>query len=267
MDTVAIYSRVSTSDQDASRQLHELRDFSEREYPNAEIVEFVDIISGTATDEAEQYQALRSEIAAGSVDAVVVDEISRLSRLGGGEIHDFIQHALEYDTSVRDREVGLSIDVDGSEVDQAVKQMLASLLGDLAKIEHKQKLRRIRSGIAAAQDAGKWTGRPPTGFTVDEESRLRVDVEAFLRLRAGIERVAAGEDQVNVADDIGIATSTLKNAYTNRADLYLYGDADDERLEAAVDEITPLPEPEALPVTSEERVREIVRDELQSGHN
>jgi len=91
MDTVAIYSRVSTSDQDASRQLHELRDFAEREYPDAEIVEFVDIISGTATDEAEQYQTLRSEIAADGVDAVVVDEISRLSRLGGGEIHDFIQ--------------------------------------------------------------------------------------------------------------------------------------------------------------------------------
>jgi len=125
--------------------------------------------------------------------------------------------------------------------------MLASLLGDLAKIEHKQKLRRIRSGIAAAQDAGKWTGRPPTGFTVDEDSRLRVDVEAFLRLRAGIERVAAGEDRANVADDIGIATSTLKNAYTDRADLYLYGDADDERLEAAVDEITPLPNQKRSP--------------------
>jgi len=38
--TVAIYSRVSMSDQDASRQLHELRDFAEREYPCAEIVEF-----------------------------------------------------------------------------------------------------------------------------------------------------------------------------------------------------------------------------------
>jgi len=262
MSTVAIYSRVSTTDQDADRQLRELTEFAEREYPDAEIVEFVDVVSGTDTDRAVEYQSLRDEIGAGDVDAVVVDEISRLSRLGGGEIHDFIQHALAHDTSVRDREVGLSIDVDGSEVDQAVKQMLASLLGDLAKIEHKQKLRRIRSGIAAAKDAGKWTGRPPTGFVIGDDSRLRVDVEEFLRLRAGIERVAAGEDRSAVADDIGIAASTLKTAYTDRADLYLYGDDDDERIEAAVDEIEPLPEPEAVPVTSEERVREIVRDEL-----
>jgi len=101
-----------------------------------------------------------------------------------------------------------SLDVDGSEVDQAMKQMLASLLGDLAKIEHKQKLRRIRSGISAAQDAGKWTGRLPTGFEVDDDSRLRVDVETFLRLRAGIERVAAGEERASVADDICVAPST-----------------------------------------------------------
>jgi hypothetical protein len=141
--------------------------------------------------------------------------------------------------------------------------MLASLLGDLAKIEHKQKLRRIRSGIAAAQDAGKWTGRPPTGFEVDDDSRLRVDVEEFLRLRAGIERIAAGDDRSSVAADIGVAPSTLKTSYDERADLYLYGDADDERIEAAVEEIQPLGEPEAVPVTSEERVREIVRDELE----
>ncbi|WP_161612657.1 hypothetical protein [Halorubrum tebenquichense] len=48
-----------------------------------------------ATDEAEKSQTLCSEIAADGVDAVVVDKISYLSRLGGGEIHNFIQHVLE----------------------------------------------------------------------------------------------------------------------------------------------------------------------------
>jgi len=98
---------------------------------------------------------------------------------------------------------------------------------------------------------------------VADDSRLRVDVEAFLRLRAGLERVAAGEDRASVAGDIGVAVSTLKNAYNERAELYLYGDADDERVEAAVAEIEPLPEPEAAPAASEQRVREIVRDELE----
>ena len=263
MSTVAIYARISTSDQDADRQLRELTDFAGQEYPDAEILEFVDVISGTDTDRADEYQALQEKIGDGSIDAVVVDEISRLSRLGGGEIHEFIQHALEHDTSVRDREVGLSIDVDGSEVDQAVKQMLASLLGDLAKIEHKQKLRRIRSGIAAAQDAGKWTGRPPTGFEVDDDSRLRVNVEEFLRLRAGIERIAAGGERRTGPADRGAPPPRRTATPAERGGRRRSRDADDERIEAAVEEIQPLGEPEAVPVTSEQRVREIVRDELE----
>ena len=131
MDAVAIYSRVLTSDQDASRQLHELRDFAEREYPDAEIVEFIDIISGMTADEARKYQTLRLEIAADGVDVVVVDEISRLSRLDGGEIYDFIQHTLEYDTSVRDHEVGLSIDIAGGGGGVAdVEQTARTAVGD-----------------------------------------------------------------------------------------------------------------------------------------
>lgn len=259
--TVAIYARVSTTDQDAQRQLDELAEFAQEEYPHSGLRPHQDIVSGTDTGQASAYQELREEIAAREIDVVVVDEISRLSRLGGGEIHNFIQFCLEHDTSIRDREVGLSIDVDDSAVDQAVSEMLIALMGDLARIEHKQKLRRIRSGIAAAQEAGKWTGRPPTGFEVDD-GRLRVDVEEFLRIRGAIERAAGGEHRSTVAEETGIASSTLKTAYNERADLYLYGDADDERIEAAVEEIEPLPEPVAIPVTSEERVREIVRDEI-----
>ncbi|MBP1923857.1 hypothetical protein J2751_002902 [Halorubrum alkaliphilum] len=124
-ETIAIYARVSTADQDASRQLNELREWVADQYPDAETEEYIDVVSGAATDRAEEYHALRETISEGALDLVVVDEISRLSRLGGGEIHDFIQHALQHDTSVRDREVGLSIDIGSSEVDRAVKEMLA----------------------------------------------------------------------------------------------------------------------------------------------
>lgn len=238
-ETVAIYARVSTTDQDASRQLDELRTWVDNQYPDAETEEYVDVVSGAATDQAEEYHALREMIAKGSLDLVVVDEISRLSRLGGGEIHDFIQHALQDDTSIRDREVGLSIDVGSSEVDRAVKEMIAGLLGDLAKIEHKQKLRRIRSGVAAAQDAGKWTGRPPAGFVV-EEGYLRVDPPEFLHIREAIARVERGDSFATVADDTGIAESTLRSLHQDRRDLYLAGEAEDERVDDALTNIRPL---------------------------
>jgi hypothetical protein len=51
----------------------------------------------------------------------------------------------------------------------------AGLVGSLVGVGHRQRLRRIRSGIEAAQDAGRWTGRPPRGVAV-EGGYLRVDV-------------------------------------------------------------------------------------------
>jgi DNA invertase Pin-like site-specific DNA recombinase len=260
--TVATYCRVSTDAQDTTRQFKELKQFVETEYAAEHVEPFHDIVSGTTDGGGEAYQQLRDAISDGRIDVVVVDEISRLSRLGGGEIHDFIQHALEHDTSIRDREVGLSIDVDDSVVDQAVTKMIANLMGDLAQIEHKQKLRRIRSGIASAQDEGKWTGRPPRGFTV-ENGRLRVDVEEFLWIRAAVERIAAGEPRATVAEEVGVPESTLKTLYNDRAELYLHAETDDDRVDAALADVRQLPEPEATPDDFETRIREIVQDEVK----
>jgi DNA invertase Pin-like site-specific DNA recombinase len=57
---------------------------------------------------------MRQAIETGEIDLVVVHELSRLSRLGGAEIHMFLEHAIEHETSVKDLEVGLAIDVDDS---------------------------------------------------------------------------------------------------------------------------------------------------------
>ena len=126
MDKIGIYARVSTQDQDADRQLEEIREYVATEYPEAETEEFVDIITGTAEDGGDEYQRMKQAIEDGEIDLVVVHELSRLSRLGGAEIHMFLEHAIEHETSVKDLEVGLSIDVDDSMVDRAVSQMIAN---------------------------------------------------------------------------------------------------------------------------------------------
>jgi hypothetical protein len=69
--------------------------------------------------------------------------------------------------------------------------MVANIMGDFTKIGHQQKLERVRSGIRAAQNAGKWTGRVPRGFTVRRISgfilfpRSSWDREALARLSRG----------------------------------------------------------------------------------
>ena len=263
MEKIAIYARVSTQDQDADRQLEEIREFVANEYPETQTEEFVDIITGTAQDGGKEYRRMKQAIEAGEIDLVVVHELSRLSRLGGAEIHMFLEHAIDHETSVKDLEVGLSIDVDDSMVDRAVSQMIANIMGDLARIEHKQKLRRIESGIAAAQNAGKWTGRPPRGFRV-EDGHLRVEVEEFLRVRAAIERIVGGESASDVSEDVGIPATTLRTLVNDRSDLYLYAEADDDRLDGALDDLRPLDDPSIEREQFDKRVREIVREEIEN---
>ena len=235
----AIYARVSTTDQDVQRQLDEAREHLDRLGVD-DVEKYPEVVSGAAdTDTRDVYNQLLEDVAGGAFDLVVVHEISRLSRLGPTEIHEFIQHCLEHDTGVEALDVGLKIHVDDGELQQTIYSMVARLMGDLAQIEHQQKLQRIRSGVRSAQEAGKWTGRPPAGFDV-EEGYLRVDPPEFRHIRAALARVDRDEPYSEVAEDTGVAESTLRNLERNRRDLYLGGDADDDRLDEAVGELRPL---------------------------
>lgn len=268
MTRAAIYARVSTEDQDVQRQLDETHEFLQQHVEADEVVEYPEVISGTTSGgERDVYDRLWDDIADGEFDIVVIHEISRLSRLGGTEVYDFIQHCLEHETGVESLDVGLSIRVDDPALKQTLYTMVANIMGDLAKIEHQQKLQRIESGIRAAQDAGKWTGRPPRGFTVGDDGKLHVDVEEFLATRDALSRVAHGESRVKVADDTDIPQSTLTRLYDNRRDLYLAGEGEgyDDRVDAAVEELRPLDDLD--PGESgkmEARMRRVVREELEA---
>lgn len=242
----AIYARVSTADQDLQRQLDECHDYLHQHYPDADTIDdYADIISGAREDSGSEYERLWDKIAAGEYEVVVVHEISRLSRLGPTEIHQFIQHCLEHGTGIESLDVGLSIRVDDPALQQTVYTMIANIMGDLAKIEHQQKLDRITSGIRTAQRAGKWTGRAPRGFYVGDDKRLHVDPEEFLNTRHALERVAGGESKRQVASDSGIPRSTLTDLCGDeeRKAMYLEGTVEDDRVDVAIDEIRPLSDP------------------------
>ena len=232
MPQVGLYARVSTTDQDPERQLEELREHARRNYPDVDTEPYVDVISGT--ENGEEFQRLREDIAEGHLEAVIVHEISRLSRLGAGVIEEFIAHALEHDTAVEDLEVGLSLRVEDSDMQRVMYELLATVMGKLADIERKQTLRRVKSGIRSAREAGKWTGRPPVGFHV-EDGYLRVDPEEFLRAQDALQRVLAGETIVDVAADSGLAESTLRRLRDERRDLYLRTEAEDGRVAEALE--------------------------------
>ena len=115
-----------------------------------------------------------------------------------------------------------------------MSQLIAGVMGDLARVEHKQKLRRIQSGIDAAKANGQWTGRPPAGLDV-VDGYLQVNVDEFLTIRRALERVKRGYTYAEAADSTPIAESTLRNLHDEWRDLYFYGDADDDRISSTAE--------------------------------
>jgi hypothetical protein len=95
-----------------------------------------------------------------------------------------------------------------------------------------------------------------------EDGHLRVEVEEFLRVRAAIERVVGGESAADVSDDVGIPATTLRTLVNDRSDLYLYAESEDDRVDAALDDLRPLDDPSVEPDEFDDRVREIVREEI-----
>ena len=65
-------------------------------------------------------------------------------------------------------------------------------------------------------------------------------------------RVDRGESFATVADDTGIAESTLRSLHEDRRDLYLGGEAGDDRIDKALTDVRPLEDARAEDPTLEE---------------
>lgn len=231
-----LYARVSTEDQNPERQLDDLRDHLEQDdYQYGDVAKLVDIDTGT-TAERTQFSRLVDEVRTGGWDVVVVTELSRLSRTGAADVMEFVELCISTDTGLEVLDSVIEIDPSAPEMQQSVQKLIASLMSELAALQHRQKMERIQSGIRSAQDAGKWTGAPPTGFSV-EDGRLRVVPEEYLNAREAVRRVVEdGNSKRSVARETGISRATLRKMVKDRRELYLAGDAADDRVQEAIDD-------------------------------
>jgi DNA invertase Pin-like site-specific DNA recombinase len=225
---IAHYARISTGSQDDDRQFDEAENYTQSNYPDADVEQFGDIISGTKTGGGKELQRLRGLIEDGEFDLVIIDEISRIDR-GGVSISDFLEETLEHGCGVVALDIGLEIAVDDEELTQIVYSMVAEIMGKIAKIEHRQKMRRIESGIRRAQKEGRWTGSPPAGFEIekqddDGDGTLHVDVEEFVKIKMALEDIEDGETAYSVAQDTEHNRRSLQKWSQKRSGLYLNGD-------------------------------------------
>lgn len=191
----AIYARVSTSDQDASLQLGELREYVSRRgwQPAAEYVDAG--ISGAKAGQA--LDRLMTAAARREFDCVLV---VKLDRFGRSVLHLSQQLAALTSYGVRFIAVSQAIDTDAA---NPASRLLLTILAGVAEFERELIRERTLAGVRAAKTRGKVLGRPRRVFRRDELVRLRSE---GLSWRA-------------IASKLGVPVSTVRDAYDGCAEI------------------------------------------------
>ena len=152
---VAIYARVSTSDQNPEAQLLALRDYAATR-GFAVHREYVDRVSGDATRRrrrAPEFEELMDDARRRRFDCVLVWKYDRFARSLGALIAalaefdvlgiDFISHTQAIDTTT------------------AMGRLFFHVIGSFAEFEREIIIERVRAGLANARAKGRRLGRPP----------------------------------------------------------------------------------------------------------
>lgn len=157
-----IYARVSTRDQDCSRQVSDLTEFAKR--AGYEIVQiFTEKASGAMNDRAERAKVLKLAQAR-KIDLILVTEMSRWGR----STVDLIE------TLERLKSVNVSLIAQSGmtfDLSTAQGKMIATVMGAFAEFEKDLIRERVLSGLKEARNRGKKLGRP-VGTTKTNDKKV-----------------------------------------------------------------------------------------------
>lgn len=190
---VAIYCRVSTSDQDCDRQERDLLEYAERaDFVVVEV--FKETLSGIRKAKGRQpveRKKVMNFAQRREIDAVLVTEMTRWGR-STQDLMDTLEELASWDVSLV-AQTGLTFDLSTPQ-----GKLIANLMASLAEFEHDLLRERVRSGVAAAKARGQTFGRRP-GYRPSDKHAAEV-----MRL---IEE--EGYSQRRVAEHLGISKTTV----------------------------------------------------------
>jgi len=213
---LACYVRVSTADQNLDRQLTATTDYAQDELGAglAEIETYRDKSTGTTTDRSG-YRDLMADVDAGDVDAVVVQEISRMAR-SLQDLQRTVERVTDEGVEVHFVRDNLSF---GDGKDSPMARLQMQMLGAFSEWEARVKQMNTREGIAARQNEdGYHHGPAPLGFEKDDGQLI--EDENYHDVVAVLDMVQKDElSKRKAADRLDCARSTVSRAL-ERSELY-----------------------------------------------
>jgi len=150
MKHVAVYCRVSTSQQDTRSQREALKEYVAN-HGLANVKWYTDKATG-ANLERPAFERLQRAIFNGRVSTVIVWKLDRLAR----NLRDGVNILADWcERGIRVVSITQQLDLSGS-----IGRLVAALLLGVAEMERENINERIRAGVAAAKKRGVKFGRP-----------------------------------------------------------------------------------------------------------
>jgi DNA invertase Pin-like site-specific DNA recombinase len=163
-------------------------------------------------------------------DYFICSEFSRISR-NDGEIKSFIADCFDREMGVEIVQSSFAVAPDTDAITKQAMKIVADTLANIATMENLQKVDRINRGIQHAREAGKWTRKAPTGFSVNKDGYLQVNVDEYLAIRdALLDHYYFATSWTELGERVGLNRSTLSRIYNDedRRRLYIHAEGWDK---------------------------------------
>lgn len=202
MNRAVGYIRLSQDGMSLDRQQRDVEDYSDAE--GFELVEMYNEgrRSSGFDENRPEYQAMLDDVDGGDVDAVVVPNLSRLSR----DRKHRLQLLLDLDRAGVDLhsvELGRAVDLDDDW--ELVQQSIRATTDD---VEKRKEIERSKRATKERIENGYDQGRPPHGLEFDEDGEYWVPGEDFEDVLDVIRLRNEGHTYAKISERVGVSTST-----------------------------------------------------------
>jgi DNA invertase Pin-like site-specific DNA recombinase len=199
MNTIAIYTRVSSKSQDAASQDADLKRWADSNLDvlrgDVKVKKFTDKFTGKSM-ERPGFEAMMAGVKAGTIKTIVIWRLDRLGRTATGL------------TKLFEELIALKVNLvsikDGLDLSTPAGRLMANVLASVAQFETEVRSERQMAGIAVAKAEGVKFGRPATGVGTGKRVKVTPEQEAtILRMNA------EGASKVAMASATGLSRPTI----------------------------------------------------------